>query len=42
MIKKIVKTTFVDDEGFEFCHEPIEDSLTIKETDEGPGMFTGL
>jgi hypothetical protein len=35
-IKKIVKTRFVDEEeGFEYYHEPVEDSVTIKKTPEG-------
>lgn len=35
-IKKVVRTNFIDeDEGFIYTFEPIEDSLTIKETSEG-------
>lgn len=35
-IKKIVTTRFVDDEkGFEYTFEPIEDSISIKETADG-------
>lgn len=34
-IKKIVTTRYVDDNGFEFMFEPIEDTLTIEQTEEG-------
>jgi hypothetical protein len=32
-IKKVIK--YVDDEGFEFTHEPVEDSLKIRRTRKG-------
>jgi hypothetical protein len=35
MIKKIVKTRFVDEEGFEFTFEPVENSLTITKKRKG-------
>jgi hypothetical protein len=34
-VKKIVTTKYVDDEDFEFVHEPVEDSLKIKRTRKG-------
>ena len=35
MIKTITKTTYINDEGFNFTFEPIEDTLTIKKTKTG-------
>lgn len=35
-IKKVVETRFIDeDEGFEYYHEPAENTLTIKKTPDG-------
>lgn len=35
MIKTVKTVKYVDDDGFEFTFQPIEDSLTITETPEG-------
>lgn len=34
-IKKVVTVKYIDDDGFEFTHEPVDGSLTITETNDG-------